>query len=157
MKSQEDLFEQLVQKHKSTIYTVCYMFSQDQDEVNDLFQEVLINLWKGLESFKGESHIKTWIYRVSLNTCITYERKKKRDALPLDMDVNFYEDHDEDTMQIKQLYQRIGKLGFFDRAIVLLWLESLSYEEIATITGISVKAVSMRLLRIKRQLKDMND
>ena len=61
------------------------------------------------------------------------------------------------TMQIKQLYQRIGKLGFFDRAIVLLWLESLSYEEIAAITGISVKAVSMRLLRIKRQLKDMND
>jgi len=73
------------------------------------------------------------------------------------MDVNFYEDHDEDTMQIKQLYQRIGKLGFFDRAIVLLWLESLSYEEIATITGVSVKAVSTRLLRIRKQLKDMND
>ena len=120
----------MVEEHKSTIFTVCYMFSKDQDEVNDLFQEVLINLWKGLESFKGESHIKTWIYRVSLNTCITYERKKKRDALPLE---------------------------FFDRAIVLLWLESLSYEEIAAITGISVKAVSMRLLRIKRQLKDMND
>ena len=157
MDALEQKFSQMVREHKTTIYTVCYMFSKEEDEVNDLFQEVLINLWKGLESFKGESHIKTWIYRVSLNTCITYERKKKRDALPLDMDVNFYEDRDEDTMQIKQLYQRIGKLGFFDRAIVLLWLESLSYEEIAAITGISVKAVSMRLLRIKRQLKDMND
>lgn len=157
METLETKFAQMVKEHKSTIFTVCYMFSKDQDEVNDLFQEVLINLWKGLESFKGESNIKTWIYRVSLNTCITCERKKKRDALPLDMDVNLYDDRDEDTLQIKQLYHRIGRLGFFDRAIVLLWLESLSYDEIAAITGISVKAVSMRLLRIRKQLKDMND
>ena len=61
METLETKFAQMVKEHKSTIFTVCYMFSKDQDEVNDLFQEVLINLWKGLESFKGESHIKTWI------------------------------------------------------------------------------------------------
>ena len=120
------------------------MFSKDQDEVNDLFQEVLINLWRGMESFKGESDIKTWIYRVSLNTCISMERKKKRDALPLEMDVNLYEDRDEDTLQIKMLYHRINKLGSFDRAIVLLWLENLSYEEIAAITGITVKNITKK-------------
>lgn len=157
METLETKFAQMVKNHKSTIFTVCYMFSKDQEEVNDLFQEVLINLWKGLESFKGESDIKTWIYRVSINTCISSERKKKRNALPLDMDMNLYEDHDEDTRQIKMLYHRINKLGYFDRAIVLLWLENLSYDEIAAITGISVKNVSVRLFRIKEQLKKMSN
>lgn len=79
MKTLETAFAQMVREHKSTIYTVCFMFSKDSDEVNDLFQEVLINLWKGFESFEGKSKIDTWIWRVSFNTCITQERKKKRD------------------------------------------------------------------------------
>ena len=157
METLETKFAEMVREHKSTIFMVCYMFSKDQDEVNDLFQEVLINLWKGLDSFKGESDIKTWIYRVSLNTCISSERKKKRNVLPLEMDVNLYEDRDDDTRQIKMLYHRINKLGFFDRAIVLLWLENLNYNEIAAITGISVKNVSVRLFRIKEQLKKMSN
>jgi RNA polymerase sigma-70 factor (ECF subfamily) len=157
MESLETKLAEMVREHKSTIFTVCFMFSKDQDEVNDLFQEVLINLWKGLGNFKGESDIKTWIYRVSLNTCISFERKKKRDTLPLDMDVNLYEERDDDTRQIKMLYNRINKLGFFDRAIVLLWLENLSYDEIAAITGITVKNVSVRLFRIKEQLKKMSN
>ena len=157
MESLETKFAEMVREHKSTIFTVCFMFSKDQDEVNDLFQEVLINLWKGIGNFKGESDIKTWIYRVSLNTCISFERKKKRDTLPLDMDVDLYEERDDDTRQIKMLYNRINKLGFFDRAIVLLWLENLSYDEIAAITGITVKNVSVRLFRIKEQLKKMSN
>ena len=157
MESLETKFAEMVREHKSTIFTVCFMFSKDQDEVNDLFQEVLINLWKGIGNFKGESDIKTWFYRVSLNTCISFERKKKRDTLPLDMDVNLYEERDDDTRQIKMLYNRINKLGFFDRAIVLLWLENLSYDEIAAITGITVKNVSVRLFRIKEQLKKMSN
>ena len=64
-------FEQLVKKHKNTIYTVCFMFSKDSEEVNDLFQEVLINIWQGLPSFKGQSKMETWIWRISLNTCIS--------------------------------------------------------------------------------------
>ena len=157
MDTLEAKFAEMVREHKGIIFTACYMFSKDQDEVNDLFQEVLINLWKGMESFRGESDIKTWIYRVSLNTCISSERKKKRNTLPLDMDVNLYEDRDEDTLQIKMLYRRINKLGFFDRAIVLLWLENMSYDEIAAIAGISVKNVSVRLVRIKEQLKNMSN
>ena len=68
MDTLETKFAQMVREHKDTIYTVCYMFSKDQDEVNDLFQEVLISLWKGLELFKGENDIKTWIYRVSCSS-----------------------------------------------------------------------------------------
>ena len=156
MKEKE--FEKIVKEHKNTIYTVCFMFSKDADEVNDLFQETLINLWQGFNSFKGESSIRTWIWRVSLNTCISSERKKsKLHIVPLSMDINLYEDTDEDSRQIQMLYNRINRLKPFDRAIVLLWLDNLSYDEIAAIVGISVKNVSVRLVRIKEELKKMSN
>ena len=156
MKEKE--FEKIVKEHKNTIYTVCFMFSKDADEVNDLFQETLINLWQGFNSFKGESSIRTWIWRVSLNTCISSERKKsKLHTVPLSMDINLYEDTDKDSRQIQMLYNRINRLKPFDRAIVLLWLDNLSYDEIAAIVGISVKNVSVRLVRIKDELKKMSN
>lgn len=154
----ENEFAQLVKENKGTIYTVCYMFSKDQDEVNDLFQEVLINLWRGIGSFKGESKLSSWIYRVSLNTCISADRKKKRQATePLDMDINLFEDNDTDARQIQMLYKRVYRLRPFDRAIVLLWLEGLPYDEIGAITGITAKNVSVRLVRIREELKTMTD
>ncbi len=151
----EDYFTRLVREHKSTIYSVCYMFSQDEDEVNDLFQETLINMWKGIETFREESKISTWIYRVALNTCLLQERKKKREVpkVPLTMDVNFFEDNDAKSTQVRQLHQRIGKLGLVDRALVMLWLEGMSYDEIGDVMGISAKNVGVKLFRIKEQLK----
>ena len=141
MTTLEKQFAQTVAEHKSTIYTVCYMFSQDADEVNDLFQEVLVNLW-----------------RVALNTCISLDRKKRRAAeVRLTMDINLFEDRDEDTRQVDMLHKRISKLQPFDRAIVLLWLENLSYEEIGQIVGITAKNVSVRLFRIREQLKNMSN
>ena len=157
MKNQEEQFARLVQEHKSTIYTVCYMFSQDQDEVNDLFQETLINIWEGIDSFREKSKISTWIYRVALNTCLMQERKKKKEVqkVPLSMDVNFFEDEDANIAQVRQLHQRIGKLGLVDRAIVMLWLEDMSYDEIGAIMGITAQNVGVKLFRIKEQLKKM--
>ena len=158
MTTLETKFAQTVAEHKSTIYTVCYMFSKDEDEVNDLFQETLVNLWKGFEGFEQRSDIKTWIYRIALNTCISLERKKKRKpTVRLTMDINLFEDRDEDTRQVDMLHKRISKLQPFDRAIVLLWLEELSYEEIGQIVGITAKNVSVRLYRIKEQLKNMSN
>ena len=154
----ERQFAQIVAEHKSTIYTVCYMFSKDADEVSDLFQEVLVNLWKGFEGFEHRSDIKTWIYRVALNTCISLDRKKRRSStVRLTMDINLFEDRDDDTRQIDLLHKRISKLQPFDRAIVLLWLENLSYEEIGQIVGITAKNVSVRLFRIREQLKQMSN
>ena len=156
MNALEKKFAQMVGEHKSTIYTVCYMFSQDADEVSDLFQEVLINLWKGFEGFEHRSDIKTWIYRVALNTCISIDRKKRRSAsVPLTLDINLFEDRDEDSRQVDMLHKRISKLQPFDRAIVLLWLEDLSYEEIGQIVGITAKNVSVRLFRIQKKKKNM--
>lgn len=157
METLQTEFAQIVKENKSTIYTVCYMFSKDSDEVNDLFQEVLVNLWKGLNSFKGQSDMRTWIYRIALNTCISLDRKKKMKTVPLTMDVNLFEDRDNDTQQVKMLHDRISQLQPFDKAIVLLWLENISYDEIGAIVGISTQNVASRLFRIKERLKKMSN
>ena len=158
MEPKEKTFSQLIREHKSTIYTVCYMFSQDADEVNDLFQEVLVNLWKGFENFEHRSDVRTWIYRVALNTCISLDRKRRRSkSTKLTMDINLFEDRDEDTRQVDMLHKRISRLQPFDRAIVLLWLEDMPYEEIGQIVGITAKNVSVRLFRIREQLKRMSN
>ena len=151
-------FTQLVHEQKSTIYTVCYMFARDKDEAADLFQDVLINLWKGIGKFRNDSEISTWVYRVSLNTCISADRKKRKmPTTRLDMNIDLFDDDDTDSRQIQVLRQRIQRLQPLDRAIVLLWLESLSYQEIADIVGLTPKDSSVRLTRIRLQLKQMKD
>ena len=151
-------FTQLVHEQKSTIYTVCYMFARDKDEAADLFQDVLINLWKGIGKFRNDSEISTWVYRVSLNTCISADRKKRKmPTTRLDMNIDLFDDDDTDSRQIQVLRQRIQRLQPLERAIVLLWLESLSYQEIADIVGLTPKNISVRLTRIRLQLKQMKD
>ena len=154
MDSKEKEFEGIVREHKGTIYTVCYMFSKDKDEVDDLFQDTLINLWMGFDGFRGEAKVDTWLWRVALNTCLSMERKKKRrgERVPLEMAGNLFADMDDDSKQIRQLYGRINKLGVMDRALILLWLENMSYEEIGAIMGISSQNVSVKLVRIKQKL-----
>lgn len=154
----EKEFEQLVHEHKSSIYTVCYMFAESAAEADDLFQEVLVNLWKGLHTFDGHSQIGSWIWRLSLNTCISYDRKRRNHRTErLTMERNLYEDNSAEVHQIQMLHERIHRLKPFDRAIVLLWLENISYEEIGSIVGISAKNVSVRLFRIRQELKQMSD
>ncbi len=153
----EQEFEKMVREHRSTIYTVCYMFSSDRDEVADLFQVILINLWKGSGTFRGESGLGTWIWKVSLNTCISHDRSQRRKPRtePLSLDIDLYEDQDENSKQAELLRGRIAKLGPFDRAIALLWLENFRYDEVGQSVCISAKNVSVRLVRIKEQLKKM--
>ena len=157
MKDIELQFTKMVKEYRKTIYTVCYFYSKDTEEVNDLYQEILINLWKGFEKFRGESSLKTWIWRVSLNTCNNQERKKKSSiqTIPLSIDIDLYNDDDVQSKQIKMLYDRINRLDVFDRAIILLWLENMNYQDIADVVGISLSNVTTRLFRIKEQLKSM--
>lgn len=157
MENNEREFARIVRENKRRIYSVCYMFSKDSEQVNDLFQDILINIWNGLKSYDGDKYLSTWIWRVSLNTCINYSKKKKRElpTLPLDVTFNLYEPTDEDSMQIRQLYDRINKLGFIDRSIILMWLENMSYEDIGAILGITANNVSVKLVRIREKLKQM--
>lgn len=148
-------FEGLVRAQKSTIYSVCYMFADSRATADDLFQETLINLWNGFGDFRGESALRTWVYRVSMNTCISYTRKKHVDTVPLDISIDLAGDSTEETRQTALLHERISRLEPVDRAIVLLWLENLPYAEIASIIGITTRALSVRLVRIKEKLKNM--
>lgn len=158
MNPKEQQFAQVVKDNRSTIYVVCYMFSNDAEEVADLFQEVLVKLWNGYDSFQGKSDIKTWIYRVTLNTCVSIDRKKRRrNRAMLSMDVDYFDSQEQETAQVRILHERIARLQPLDRAIILLWLEQISYGEIGEIVGISAKNVSVRLARIRVQLKNMSN
>ena len=145
-------------EHERTIYAVCHMFSRDAGDVDDLHQEILLRLWQGYDGFEGRSDIKTWIYRVALNYCINFSRRRSRERRRMDRGIGPDPDGSlERHLQVKQLYNRINRLGLVDRSVVLLWLEGLSYDEIGAILGISVKNVSFKLVRIKEQLKKMSD
>lgn len=106
MDNKEQAFTQWGREHKSTIYSVCYMFSKDLDEIDDLFQEILIRLWKGYDSFRAESDVRTWIYRVALNCCLNADKKKKRlavERVPLSVEIDPFEDMDDRALQTKRL------------------------------------------------------
>lgn len=149
-------FSQLIKRHKTTIYSVCLMFASCQDEANDLMQEVLIKLWSGRSSFKEHGDERGWVWRVAMNTCITQDkRRKRRKKIQVPIDSNLLTADTPDSRQMQQLHERIRSLAPFDRAIVLLWLEDLSYEMIGKIVGTSAKNISVRLVRIKEQLKKM--
>lgn len=154
----EHEFELLVRQHKRTIYTVCYMFSTNKDEIDDLFQEILIRLWNGFDRFEGRSSAKTWIYRVALNTAINQDKKERRrpQTVQLTVDIDPYEADNPQTQQIRVLYDRISRLDLIDRSLILLWLEGISYDEIGAIIGISPNNVGVKLTRIKEKLVKMS-
>lgn len=156
--NKEQRFTDLVLDQKSTIYAVCYMFAQSRVEAEDLFQDVLIRLWQGFDTFKEASSAHTWVYRISLNTCLNDKKKRSRrvKTIPLDLTVDLYQDTDDPKVeQIRQLHDRIGQLELTDRALVLMWLEGMSYDEIGLVLGISANNVSVRLVRVKEKLIKM--
>lgn len=159
MSIKEQLFVDLLEKSKSTIYTVCYLFSNDRDEVQDLFQEILIRLWNGFDSFEKRSDWNTWVYRVAMNTALNEEKRKTRRpiTLPITLEINPYDETAASDGQITELHRRIRSLELFERALVMLWLEDLSYDEIAAIVGISPQNVGVRLMRIKKKLIKMSN
>lgn len=136
------------------------MFAESPDETDDLVQEALINLWRGFKT--ADDVCKSWVWRVTMNSCITIDRKKKRKnssecPLTADMESVMNSDETNRNANVRLLYDRIHQLNPFDRAIVMLWLDGMPYDEIGEIMGITTKNVSVRLIRIKEQLKKMNN
>ena len=154
----EHQFELLVREHKRTIYTVCYMFSRDKAEIDDLFQEILIRLWNGFDHYEGRSSARTWVYRVALNTAINQDKKERRriETVPLTVDIDPFETDNPKTEQVRKLHDLISQLELIDRSLVLLWLEGISYDEIGAIIGITPNNVGVRLARIKEKLVQMS-
>ncbi|MEQ9303513.1 MAG: sigma-70 family RNA polymerase sigma factor [Marinoscillum sp.] len=151
----EIFFKSFVTENMGIISHICRAYSMDDEELKDLIQEVTIQLWKSHEKFKGESKVSTWVYRVTLNVCLALNRKKKLQTEPIsNMDISEEVDTVEKE-QIEQLYHAIRKLSESDRAIILLYLEKKSYQEISEILGMTVSNVGVKVLRLKEKLKEM--
>ncbi|PTX21542.1 RNA polymerase sigma-70 factor (ECF subfamily) [Pontibacter mucosus] len=153
-----DTFMQQLNQHLGIAHKVCGLYFDDAEEKQDVIQEMLYQLWRSYPSFDGRSRFSTWMYRVCLNTALTYRRKeRKHQNQPLSEGHHQIPDepvsHQEES--IKLLHAAIASLSPLNKAIVLLYLEDLRYEEIAQITGLTKSNVSVRLVRIKKELESM--
>ena len=155
----EKQFVDFVTEYKQIIYKVCYIYATDSDSLNDLYQETVINLWKSFPRFRGECQVSTWIYRISLNTCVSFYRKSKShpEVVPISVDLEAFPEEENKTSQLRELYRMINCLKQLEKALILLWLEEKSYQEMAEITGLSSNNVAVKLNRIKEKLKQMSN
>jgi len=155
----EQEFLSVIKEYERVIYKVCYLYATRNAPLNDLYQEVVLNIWKAFGKFRGESKISTWIYRIALNTCISFIRKEKNipEIVNLTQEASWMMDEqDELQVMLKELHLLINQLGQLDKSIILLYLEEKSYEEISEITGLTVTNVATKLSRIKDKLRKMN-
>lgn len=140
------------------IYKICNLYAAEED-FDDLKQEIIYQLWKSYPTFRGDSKFQSWMYRVALNTAMIElrARKLKYTALTVDeLELPDLQEKDPDQeSEVRQLYAHISKLKDLDKTIIFLYLEQFTYEEIADITGISTKNVSVRLVRIREKLRKL--
>lgn len=153
----DDFFKSYVEENMALIMHLCRAYSRDEESLKDLVQEVTLQLWRSHKSFKGKSQLSTWVYRVTLNVCLSHSKKLKRkpDTISLDYGISKSEETDPEKEQIEQLYSGIRKLKESDRAIILLYLEDKSYKEMSEILGITVSNVGVKVNRLKDKLKQM--
>ena len=159
-KALEQEFLNMVEAQKRAIYKVCYMYANGQDDLNDLFQETVLNLWKSFPRYRGDSTLNTWVYRIAMNTCITFLRRSssRPQTVPITAQVASSLETDEETAsRLRDLYRLINQLGKLERALILLWLEERSYQEMADILGLSKANVAVKLTRIREKLKKMSN
>jgi RNA polymerase sigma factor (sigma-70 family) len=152
----DDSFIQAINENLGIAHKVCKLYFMDIDDREDVLQEMLYNLWKSYPHFDGRSKFSTWMYRVCLNTAFTYIRKSKKQKHEL-LSTTHHQIPDPSGENkeeaINMLFEAIAMLTPVNKAIVLLYLENMSYEEIANITGLSKSNVSVRLVRIKKELE----
>lgn len=155
--SLEKEFLEHLEANRKIIHKVCFIYCRNRSDINDMYQEIVLQLWKSYPSFKGNSALSTWIYRVALNTAITATRKS---VMLVETDyVQEMADDYESMMDLSEdtrlLYKAISKLERIEKAIILLWLDDRSYKDISDTIGISVKNVSVKITRIKVKLANI--
>ncbi|PKV51243.1 RNA polymerase sigma-70 factor (ECF subfamily) [Aquimarina sp. MAR_2010_214] len=155
--SKEYEFTRIIKENEGVIFKITTIYTNNYEDQKDLYQEIVYQLWKSYDSFKGNSKISTWMYRVGLNTAITRLKKEKRRGNQIEIyDVIMRQTEQYDTEfeeRLKKLYAHIHDLNELDKGLILLLLEGKKYEEIAVITGLSPTNVGTRISRVKQKLK----
>lgn len=153
-----EFYQEYIENNRAIIARICRAYTDNEADFQDYFQEVCLQLWKSRENFRHQSQLSTWIYRVTLNVCLSLVRKKKQHLAPLEGVADRLAEsprviEDIQQQQLALLYRQIRQLKEVDRALILLYLEEKSYEEMAEILGISVSNVGVKINRIKTKLK----
>lgn len=158
-KELEKIFLEALELNQQKLFRICSVYAKDSEETKDLFQEAVVNIWKSLSSFKGNSMIGTWMYRVTLNTCLRLRSgriKKQEKFIRLDSvtlnKVKVQVPSDDKNERLKQLRSCIRLLNDADKAIISLYLEELPYKEISSIVGVTENNVAVKIKRIKKKL-----
>ena len=157
---ENEKFISVIRENQNLIFKICYSYCNNYENRKDLEQEILIQLWKSFKKFDGRVKISTWIYRIALNTAISFYRKEdktNKNTIPIDTSIislTNIEDDSELNEKISILYKLIEKLNEFDKALILLYLDDYKYIDIAGILGISKTNVATKISRIKKALKE---
>ena len=164
MSKKEEQFRKIIKENEQRISGICRYYSSNEDDHKDIYQEVLINIWKSLENFRGDAQWSTWVYRVSVNTALGFAKKEirrqkifiKQDDEKL-KDLLDYDDcpTKEKEIMLQALENKINMLSVVDKIIITLVLESVSHKEIASVIGITEPNVRVKIHRIKNELKEM--
>lgn len=159
MEQKEKEFSKLIENNQGILIKVSRLYTHSAEDQEDLFQEIVLQLWKSYDSFRGNSKISTWMYRVALNTAITLFRKKTRapqmDELQDLHSKELMDDDDEKQQQISLLYKVVKMLPDVERAIVMMYLEDIPYKEIAETIGITEGNARVKMNRLKGTLKEL--
>ncbi|SHK18490.1 RNA polymerase sigma factor [Maribacter aquivivus] len=153
----EAVFTNLIREHQGLLYKVTSIYTDNKEDQEDLLQEIVYQLWKYFDSFRNDSKITTWMYRVAMNTAITFIKKKKRrpDSIPIADVFIKQSDTNNDAYEerLRLLYQHLKHLNTLEKGLIFLLLEGKSYKEIAQITGLNDSNVGTKISRIKKKLK----
>ncbi|MEE9364059.1 MAG: sigma-70 family RNA polymerase sigma factor [Cellulophaga sp.] len=155
IKNKTNLFETVYRQHHPMVFQMCLGFVKgDKETVNDLSQEVFIRVWNNLDKFKGASSYKTWIYRITVNTCLQYVKKEKKvSIIELENLTSTVETENEINYNAMKLYKAIGQLKKIDRLIIMMVLENQDYDSISEIIGIKSTNVRVKIHRVKKRLE----
>ena len=153
----EKKFLTLIDQHQGIIHKICRLYRDSTEDREDLFQEIIFQLWQSFPSFEGKAKITSWMYRIALNTALASFRKKKPDISYTAILPDYTEDepNEQEAIQQEKLLAVLKKLDDIEKAIIALYFEDMSYEEISAITGISENYVGVKLNRIKTKIKTL--
>ncbi|MGN0003908.1 MAG: RNA polymerase sigma factor [Sphingobacterium composti] len=159
-KNNEIEFAKLLEQHQNILHKICKLYTYDIDSRKDLFQEMVIQIWKAYPNFKGEAKFTTWAYRIGLNTAISLYRSSKRRITTVNWDISLenikYEDYNsEEEQQLQHIYKAIKQLSDIEKALIYMYLEDKDYAEIAETLGISEVNARVKMNRIKTKIKNI--